>query len=187
MQIDYFWGLKSTKISSLSIHYSMRETWLEKVNKNEKQVNRSLHRSIPNSTLCIINTAIAQYFFQISWMLHTILIHYHYQNYIIEERILLQKLVNNEAQTFMYSHSSNGNVFCHYNSKNTQIWHEGMLNIYSSMKLQSKCVIKLFVLQNDSRRFISLSTFGFYKNGILSVKLINFKSKPFDKNHVVSF
>ncbi|CAB0045102.1 unnamed protein product [Trichogramma brassicae] len=40
---------------------------------------------------------------------------------------------------------------------------------------------------NDVRRFISLSTFGFYKNGILDVNLINFKANPFNDNDVYGF
>ncbi|XP_011498001.1 PREDICTED: protein GPR107 [Ceratosolen solmsi marchali] len=47
--------------------------------------------------------------------------------------------------------------------------------------------IHKFDLKNDFRRFISLSSFGFYKEGILSVNLINFKALPFDDNDVFGF
>lgn len=42
------------------------------------------------------------------------------------------------------------------------------------------------MLQKDVRRYISLSTFGFYKGGILDVNLTNFKAEPFHENTVVS-
>ncbi|XP_033221478.1 protein GPR107 isoform X2 [Belonocnema kinseyi] len=42
-------------------------------------------------------------------------------------------------------------------------------------------------IRNDNRRYISLSTFGFYKGGILSVNLTNFKARPFNENHVFGF
>lgn len=42
-------------------------------------------------------------------------------------------------------------------------------------------------LQKDTRRYISLSTFGFYKDGILNVRLTNFKAEPLDKNAVFGF
>lgn len=35
------------------------------------------------------------------------------------------------------------------------------------------------------RRYIALTTFGFYKGGILNVKLINFKANPMDENAIV--
>ncbi|XP_014225374.1 protein GPR107 isoform X1 [Trichogramma pretiosum] len=47
--------------------------------------------------------------------------------------------------------------------------------------------IHKFDIKNDVRRFISLSTFGFYKNGILDVNLINFKANPFNDNDVYGF
>lgn len=37
---------------------------------------------------------------------------------------------------------------------------------------------KILYLQNDQRKYIALSTFGFYKEGILDVKLSNFKGNP---------
>ncbi|KAK2581134.1 hypothetical protein KPH14_007947 [Odynerus spinipes] len=42
-------------------------------------------------------------------------------------------------------------------------------------------------IRKDTRRYISLSTFGFYKDGILNVSLTNFKAEPFDKNAVFGF
>lgn len=44
----------------------------------------------------------------------------------------------------------------------------------------------LYLFQNDNRKYIALSTFGFYKGGILDVKLINFYASPFSENDVVS-
>lgn len=37
-----------------------------------------------------------------------------------------------------------------------------------------------FVFQKDRRHYITLSTFGFYKGGILTVNLTNFKFEPAD-------
>ncbi|KAI4470884.1 lung seven transmembrane receptor [Holotrichia oblita] len=37
----------------------------------------------------------------------------------------------------------------------------------------------------DVRKYIALSTFGFYKRGFLDVKLINFTAKPMNKSDVV--
>ncbi|XP_012151906.2 protein GPR107 isoform X1 [Megachile rotundata] len=42
-------------------------------------------------------------------------------------------------------------------------------------------------IRKDVRRHISLSTFGFYKGGILDVNLINFKAEPFHENEVFGF
>ncbi|KAI4499433.1 hypothetical protein M0802_005329 [Mischocyttarus mexicanus] len=42
-------------------------------------------------------------------------------------------------------------------------------------------------IRKDTRRYISLSTFGFYKDGILNVSLTNFKADPYDKNAVFGF
>ncbi|XP_015176178.1 PREDICTED: protein GPR107 isoform X1 [Polistes dominula] len=42
-------------------------------------------------------------------------------------------------------------------------------------------------IRKDTRRYISLSTFGFYKYGILNVSLTNFNADPFDKNAVFGF
>ncbi|XP_043478257.1 protein GPR107 isoform X1 [Leptopilina heterotoma] len=42
-------------------------------------------------------------------------------------------------------------------------------------------------IRNDNRRFISLSTFGFYLGGVLSVNLTNFKASPYNENHVFGF
>lgn len=42
-------------------------------------------------------------------------------------------------------------------------------------------------IRNDDRRYISLSTFGFYKGGVLSVNLTNFKASPFNENHMFGF
>ncbi|XP_014206514.1 protein GPR107 isoform X2 [Copidosoma floridanum] len=47
--------------------------------------------------------------------------------------------------------------------------------------------IHKFNIKKDSRRFISLSTFGFYKDGILDVSLINFKAVPFKESAVFGF
>ncbi|OXU22073.1 hypothetical protein TSAR_011759 [Trichomalopsis sarcophagae] len=51
----------------------------------------------------------------------------------------------------------------------------------------SSARIHKFDIRNDYRRIISLSTFGFYKDGILDVNLINFKAAPFDENAVFGF
>ncbi|XP_034254196.1 protein GPR107 [Thrips palmi] len=42
-------------------------------------------------------------------------------------------------------------------------------------------------LQGDERRYIALTTFGFYKGGYLNVRLLNFHPQPLDKNHVYGF
>ncbi|XP_076242993.1 protein GPR107 isoform X2 [Calliopsis andreniformis] len=42
-------------------------------------------------------------------------------------------------------------------------------------------------IRKDTRRHIALSTFGFYKGGILDVNLTNFKAEPFDENAVFGF
>ncbi|XP_060833088.1 protein GPR107 isoform X1 [Bombus pascuorum] len=42
-------------------------------------------------------------------------------------------------------------------------------------------------IRKDIRRFIALSTFGFYKGGTLDVNLTNFKADPFDENALFGF
>ncbi|XP_078042583.1 protein GPR107 isoform X2 [Augochlora pura] len=42
-------------------------------------------------------------------------------------------------------------------------------------------------IRKDTRRYIALSTFGFYKSGILDVNLTNFKAEPLDENAVFGF
>ncbi|XP_015608013.1 protein GPR107 isoform X2 [Cephus cinctus] len=42
-------------------------------------------------------------------------------------------------------------------------------------------------IRNDGRQYIALSTFGFYKGGILNVSLMNFHTEPFDENAVFGF
>ena len=42
-------------------------------------------------------------------------------------------------------------------------------------------------IRKDTRRYIALSTFGFYKGGILDVNLTNFKADPFKENAVFGF
>lgn len=42
-------------------------------------------------------------------------------------------------------------------------------------------------IRKDIRRYIALSTFGFYKGGILNVNLTNFKAEPFNENAVFGF
>ncbi|XP_033303949.1 protein GPR107 isoform X2 [Bombus bifarius] len=42
-------------------------------------------------------------------------------------------------------------------------------------------------LRKDVRRYIALSTFGFYKGGTLDVNLTNFRVDPFDENAVFGF
>ncbi|XP_076649134.1 protein GPR107 isoform X1 [Halictus rubicundus] len=42
-------------------------------------------------------------------------------------------------------------------------------------------------IRKDTRRYIALSTFGFYKSGILNVNLTNFKAEPLDENAVFGF
>ncbi|XP_043586952.1 protein GPR107 isoform X2 [Bombus pyrosoma] len=42
-------------------------------------------------------------------------------------------------------------------------------------------------IRKDVRRYIALSTFGFYKGGTLDVNLTNFKADPFDENAVFGF
>lgn len=44
----------------------------------------------------------------------------------------------------------------------------------------------LYYLQNDARRYIALSTFGFYIGGVLEVKLTNFRATPQNDSAVVS-
>lgn len=41
---------------------------------------------------------------------------------------------------------------------------------------------KMFIFQKDDRHYITLSTFGFFKGGILTVNLTNFKFEPVDAN-----
>lgn len=43
----------------------------------------------------------------------------------------------------------------------------------------------LFFLQDDRRRYIELTTFGFLKGGILDVRLENFKVKKGSENELV--
>ncbi|XP_050590843.1 protein GPR107 isoform X2 [Bombus affinis] len=42
-------------------------------------------------------------------------------------------------------------------------------------------------IRKDVRRHIALTTFGFYKGGILDINLTNFKADPFDENAVFGF
>ncbi|XP_031840440.1 protein GPR107 isoform X1 [Nomia melanderi] len=42
-------------------------------------------------------------------------------------------------------------------------------------------------IRKDTRRYIALSTFGFYKGGMLDVNLTNFKAEPLDENAVFGF
>ncbi|XP_034937893.1 protein GPR107 isoform X2 [Chelonus insularis] len=42
-------------------------------------------------------------------------------------------------------------------------------------------------IKNDARRYITLTTFGFYKGGILTVNLTNFRVKPFNDNAIYGF
>lgn len=58
--------------------------------------------------------------------------------------------------------------------------------IYLIILIQGLNVNVASVFQNDVRRYFALTTFGFYKGGILSVNLTNFKVKPFNENDVVS-
>lgn len=44
----------------------------------------------------------------------------------------------------------------------------------------------LFLLQNDDRSYISVSTFGFFKGGGLDVKLRQFHPEPLNSNDIVS-
>lgn len=44
----------------------------------------------------------------------------------------------------------------------------------------------LLIFQNDERRYIALSTFGFYQGGILDVKLSNFQIDPGQRKGIVS-
>lgn len=41
-------------------------------------------------------------------------------------------------------------------------------------------------MQNDDRRYIALSTFGFYKGGYLYVNLVNFHPQPSNEKDIVS-
>lgn len=42
-------------------------------------------------------------------------------------------------------------------------------------------------IRKDVRRYIALSTFGFFKGGTLDVNLTNFKAEPYDENAVFGF
>ncbi|XP_076622721.1 protein GPR107 isoform X2 [Colletes latitarsis] len=63
--------------------------------------------------------------------------------------------------------------------------------------IQCLWIVSMFVLadarihkleiRKDIRSHIALSTFGFYKGGILAVHLSNFKAEPFDENAVFGF
>lgn len=44
-----------------------------------------------------------------------------------------------------------------------------------------------FLFQNDTRKYIPLSTFGFYAGGVLSVNLTQFQSVPFKEDDVFGF
>lgn len=67
------------------------------------------------------------------------------------------------------------------------------------MKIILKIVLLLFTISIclgrkhkisidcDVRKYIALSTFGFYKRGFLDVKLINFTAKPMNKSDVFGF
>ncbi|XP_015429896.1 PREDICTED: protein GPR107 isoform X2 [Dufourea novaeangliae] len=58
--------------------------------------------------------------------------------------------------------------------------------IMSLLVLASARIHKLEI-RNDIRPYIALSTFGFYKSGILEVNLTNFKAQPLDENAVFGF
>lgn len=49
------------------------------------------------------------------------------------------------------------------------------------------CRIHKLEIKHDSRKYIALSTFGFYKGGILEVKLENFHASPFTEDAVFGF
>ncbi|CAK9802559.1 Protein GPR107 [Anthophora plagiata] len=56
-----------------------------------------------------------------------------------------------------------------------------------SILLLAAARIHKLEIRNDVRRYIALSTFGFYKGGILDVNLTNFKAEPYDENAVFGF
>ncbi|XP_053994681.1 protein GPR107 isoform X1 [Hylaeus volcanicus] len=58
--------------------------------------------------------------------------------------------------------------------------------IMSILVLAAARIHKLEI-RKDTRRYIALSTFGFYKGGILDIHLLNFKADPFDENAVFGF
>ncbi|KAJ8682091.1 hypothetical protein QAD02_017883 [Eretmocerus hayati] len=47
--------------------------------------------------------------------------------------------------------------------------------------------IHKYHIKDDTRSFISLSNFGFLENGVLDVKLINFKATPFNESDLFGF
>ncbi|KAK4872430.1 hypothetical protein RN001_014459 [Aquatica leii] len=51
----------------------------------------------------------------------------------------------------------------------------------------SFCRIHQLVVENDMRKYIALSTFGFYQGGRLNVQLQNFKADPQDQNAIFGF
>lgn len=56
-----------------------------------------------------------------------------------------------------------------------------------SMLVLAAARIHKLEIRKDTRRYIALSTFGFYKSGILDVNLTNFKAEPLDENAVFGF
>ncbi|XP_043286236.1 protein GPR107 isoform X2 [Venturia canescens] len=52
---------------------------------------------------------------------------------------------------------------------------------------KSSARIHKLEIRNDMRRYIALTTFGFYKGGILNVNLTNFKADPLDENALFGF
>ncbi|XP_035739173.1 protein GPR107-like isoform X2 [Vespa mandarinia] len=63
------------------------------------------------------------------------------------------------------------------------------VNIYLIFDLcNTWCILACHIYAyKDTRKYISLSTFGFYKDGILNVSLTNFRADPLDKNAVFGF
>lgn len=49
------------------------------------------------------------------------------------------------------------------------------------------CRIHTLEIKNDNRKYISVSTFGFYKGGLLNVKLKHFRANPFHEDDLFGF
>ncbi|XP_012279514.1 protein GPR107 isoform X2 [Orussus abietinus] len=66
-------------------------------------------------------------------------------------------------------------------------WHLSALWALLALLVLASARIHKLEIRNDVRRYIALSTFGFYKGGILHVNLTNFKATPSSDDAVYGF
>ncbi|XP_046391481.1 protein GPR107 [Ischnura elegans] len=62
-----------------------------------------------------------------------------------------------------------------------------VISLFLCIFYSVNCRIHKLEVQNDVRKYIALSTFGFYEGGLLNVKLINFHASPFTDTAVYGF